>query len=153
MPLLGLGSDQVKKASREEKGITAYHVVEFCTEDGRLLRESLLNKLKAESKTTTRILFMLPQLLTDHVDATMGMMRPSICLTNIKKLAEKGQISLMCIDDAHSVEQQGRYFRPDIQEADKKLQQIHNGVKTKCPHLVISATLWTIYQETISKLL
>jgi hypothetical protein len=43
VPLLGLGSDQVKKASREERGISAYHVDEHRGADGVILREWLLN--------------------------------------------------------------------------------------------------------------
>ena len=59
----------------------------------------------------------------------------------------------MCIDEAHSVEQQGRYFRKDFQEAVKNLQKIHNDLKTKCPRIVMSATLRKVDQNTISKLL
>ena len=58
----------------------------------------------------------------------------------------------MCIDEAHSIEQAGRFFRPDFQDAVKHLQQIHNDLKTKCPRLVMSATLRKIDQQTISKL-
>mmetsp|Transcript_11434 Transcript_11434/g.25104 ORF Transcript_11434/g.25104 Transcript_11434/m.25104 type:complete len:717 (-) Transcript_11434:43-2193(-) len=152
VPLLGLGSDQVKKAAREEKGIAAYHVDEHRGADGKLLREMLLNMSMEESQSTTKILFMSPQSLTYHLNETTGQMVPSPWLTTIRKLAAKDQISLMCIDEAHSIEQQGRYFRPDFQEAVKNLQLIHNNLKTKCPRLVMSATLRKIDQTTISKL-
>lgn len=105
--MLGLGSDQVKKASREEKGIYAYHCDEFRGDDGRLLRHALINTPNAEAKTTSKILFMSPQSLADHLDPITGVMCPSIWLTTIRKLADKGYISLLCIDEAHSVEQQG----------------------------------------------
>ena len=55
---------------------------------------------------------MSPQLLTDQYNETTGMTRPSIWLTTIRKLAQKGHISLMCINEAYSIEQQGRSFRP-----------------------------------------
>ena len=43
VPLLGLGSDQVKKSTQLEKGIKAYHVDEHRGKDGRVLRSWLLN--------------------------------------------------------------------------------------------------------------
>ena len=77
VPLLGLGSDQVKKAAREENGIAAYHVDEHSGADGKLLREMLLNMSMEESQSTTKILFMSPQSLTYHLNETTGQMVPS----------------------------------------------------------------------------
>ena len=47
----------------------------------------------------------------------------------------------MCINEAHSIEQQGRFSRPDFQETVRNLQLIHDGMATKYPRLVMSATL------------
>ena len=153
VPLLGLGSDQVKKASRVEKGIHSYHVNEHRGRDGTLLREWLINMTNDECKSTTTILFMSPQSLSYHVNPATNIDVPSPWLTYIRKLGLKNRISLMCIDEAHSIEQQGRYFRKDFQEAVKNLQTIHNQLATKCPRLVMSATLRKIDQQTISTLL
>ena len=60
VPLLGLGSHQVKKASRAEKGLCWYHVDEHKGADGTLLRNWLLNMTDEESQTQTTILFMSP---------------------------------------------------------------------------------------------
>ena len=83
------------------------------------------------------------------------MMCPLIWLTTIHKLAKKGKISLKCIDEAHFIEQQGLYFRPDFQEAVKHLQLIHDSMELKCPRLIMSATLQKIdqqkYKRTILK--
>ena len=90
MPLLGLGSDQVKKASREEKGIYAYHCDEFRGPDGTLLRSKYMNMSDADFDETSNILFMSPQSLSDHVDKTTGATRPSIWLTFLRRMAERG---------------------------------------------------------------
>ena len=103
----------------------AYHVDEHRGVDGRLLGEMLLNMSSMEeSQSTTRILFVFPQSLTYHLNKKTQPMIPSPWLTTIRKLALKDQISLMCIDEAHSIEQQGSYFCPDFQEALKNLQLI-----------------------------
>jgi len=43
VPLLGLGTDQVAKAIREDKNISAWHVDEFRGPDRRMLRNDALN--------------------------------------------------------------------------------------------------------------
>jgi hypothetical protein len=100
VPLLGLGSDQVKKASREERGIRAYHVDEHRGADGVLLRDWLMNMTDDECETSTTILFISPQSLSDHVNPKTNINVPSPWLTCIRKLALKDRISLMCIDEA-----------------------------------------------------
>ena len=104
VPLPGLGSDQVKKSTWFEKGIKAYHAHEHHCEDVRLLCSWLMNMPKEEIDSTTTILFISSQSLTDQLNETTGVTRLSIWLTAIRKLAQKGHISLMCIDEAHFIE-------------------------------------------------
>ena len=81
VPLLGLGSDQVKKASREERGIRAYHVDEHRGPNGVLLRDWLMNMTDDECETSTTILFISPQSLSDHVNPKTNINVPSPWLT------------------------------------------------------------------------
>ena len=83
---------------------------------------------------------------------TIGATCPSIWITFLRKMAERDIITLMCIDEVHSIEHQGRFFRPDFQEAVRNLQLMHDNMKTKCPRLVMSATLRNGDQLTINKL-
>ena len=65
VPLIGLGSDQVKKASVPEHNVEAYHVDEHKFEDARKLRTHLQSLSDDEAKNVTIILYMSPQFLAD----------------------------------------------------------------------------------------
>lgn len=106
----------------------------------------------SEFDETSNILFLSPQALTGQIDKTTGVKRPSIWLTFLRKMPERNRITLICIDEAHSVKQQGRLFRPDFQEAVRNLQLMHDNMTKKCPRLVMSATLRKEDQLTINKL-
>ena len=63
VPLLSLGSDQVKNALRVDKDICAYHCDELRGEDGRFLRQILMDMSDSECHENSTILFMSPQSL------------------------------------------------------------------------------------------
>ena len=135
VPLLGLGSDQVTKAILADKNIHAFHVDEHQDvgrrKDETLLKDLLRNATPQKMANTSTLLFLSRQALGETSPW------PDI----ISGLADRGYISLLCIDKAHSIEQQSRSFHPDFFTAAKKLQDICNKMETKCPRIAMSATL------------
>ena len=100
--LLGLGTDQVAKATHIDRNIEAYHVDEFKGKDGRTLRNRLINASDEQFEKLSIILFMSPQSLLPDSDWS----------TILQELATKGRISTMVVDKAHQVHLHGDGYRP-----------------------------------------
>ena len=102
VPLLGLGTDQVAKATHIDRNIEAYHVDEFKGKDGTTLRNRLVHATDEELQKLSLILFMSPQSLLPESDWS----------TILQRLATKGHISTMVVDEAHQVQLHGEGYRP-----------------------------------------
>ena len=61
VPLIGLGSDQVENANKEEHNVEAYHINEHKLKDAHALRQRLLNLDAEECANKAIFLFMNPQ--------------------------------------------------------------------------------------------
>ena len=68
------------------------------------------------------------------------------------ELASKNLIRLICIDEAHSVAQDGRNFRPEFRSAVKTLRSIYDAQTTKCNRIAMSATFRQCNQDVITDL-
>ena len=58
----------------------------------------------------------------------------------LETLAKKGFISLICVDEAHSVNLHGGGFRSEFPDSIITLKTIHDLLPTFCPRVVMSAT-------------
>jgi hypothetical protein len=140
VPLIGLGSDQVSKSNSPGHRIESYHLDEHKFEDLKKLRQRLIGMSPNEVENTTILLFASPQSLTPK----------SKWFHVLNSLFDKGYISFVCIDEAHCVEQCGRSFRPEFQDAVKTLSNYLNNDKS-IPFLAMSATFRREDQESLSK--
>ena len=114
VPLIGLGSDQVEKATVLDHNVEAYHIDEHKQLDARAVRDRLNHLSVSEANSTTILLFMSPQSLKRDPK------RPNAGWYGvIASLARRGLVSLFCIDEAHTVQQCGRNFRPEFVGATK----------------------------------
>ena len=148
VPLVGLGSDQVDKATVLEHGVKAYHIDEHKKKDARALRERLLSFTREEANYTTILIYINPQ------NFVRDPLRPNAGWFHVfATLAKEGLISLICIDEAHTVEQCGRNFRPEFLEATKSLCAIRKTMPRPVPIICMSATLRENDQDRLSKLL
>ena len=68
------------------------------------------------------------------------------------QLASKNLIQLICIDEAHSVAQDGRNFRPESRSAVKMLRSIYDVQITNCNIIALSATFCQCDQDVITTL-
>ena len=144
VPLIGLGTDQVAKAMSVDKGMEAYHVDEHRTDsDARLLMDRLMGLTTDEIAHMGIMLYINPQKLKQD----------SQWVRVLKVLAEKGFISLLCIDEAHTVNLQGRSFRPEFREAVQTFKLLYELMPRKCPRIAMSATFRQSDQDCISDLL
>ena len=143
VPLVGLGSDQVEKATVVEKNVEGYHVDEHKYADAHLLRKRIDLLRDEELRNTAITFFISPQSLKNG----------SPWLDVVKTLARRGQLSLFVIDEAHSIEQSGRDFRPDFKEAVINMKNIIDTMPHRIPILAMSATLKKKDMKTISQCL
>ena len=130
VPLVGLGSDQVKRATVIEHSIQPYHITEHKGEDAALLITRLSLLTMEESKWVTVKLFLGPKVLSSQKWGP-----------ELEKLARKGVISLFCIDKAHEVEQSGRFFRPEFKAAVAAISRLVKMMPVPVPRVLLSATL------------
>ncbi len=100
VPLVGLGSDQVSKSANDASFIEAYHVDEHRGLDATLMNKRLLSITAAKAEHVSIFLYMSPQSL-----------QPNLFWHKVlRELALKSMISFMCVDEAHTVAQDGRIF-------------------------------------------
>ncbi|KAL7472437.1 hypothetical protein ACHAXS_012774 [Conticribra weissflogii] len=139
VPLIGLGSDQVSKASRLELGIEAYHL-------DKIGMETLINctnNCDHSEIHETVILFASPNCLQ-----TESRWRPLFF-----QMAKHGLISLFAIDEAHCVVTDGRSFCCEFQSGISAFLDIINSSPTKVPILAMTATLRQHHQQQLSQIL
>ena len=130
VPLHGLGSDQVDKATVEEHGVEAYYVDEHRFANAKALMQRLKTLSIDESKQCTIILYVSPTSLKPESD----------WVHLFADLASNGLISLLAIDEAHSIEQAGRSFRKEFLTAVKILHALMDMMPRPVPRLAMSAT-------------
>ena len=100
VPLLGLGTDQVAKEMHTEKNVEAWHVDEFCGNDGKLLRKQLQITSPEDMENMSFILYMSPRsLLPDSVWAPV-----------LRHLSKAGCLRMIFINKAHLVHLHGNNF-------------------------------------------
>ncbi len=104
VPLVGLGSDQVNKSSNPENLIESYHLDKICGIYGRVLQNRLDSIHCVEANSITIFLYASPQ----------SLLETSPWLKCLLSLASRGFLCLMCIDEAHTVNQDGHSFRPEF---------------------------------------
>ena len=130
VPLIGLGSDQVAKSRNANHYIEAYHLDEQNNESARELSKRLNTMHQTEANHCTIFLYLSPWAL--QLDL--------LWLKLLEKIAKRGYLRLICIDEAHSIEQDGRSFRPEFVSAAQNLMMLHNIMPTKCSIVCMSAT-------------
>jgi superfamily II DNA helicase RecQ len=112
VPLVGLGSDQVSKSFNEDHFVESYHLDEMRGPCGRALRQRLESLHSAEAECVSIFLYASPKSLLDD----------SPWFRCLQSLSLRGFLCLICIDEAHTVAQDGRSFRPEFRTAIKSLQ-------------------------------
>ena len=114
VPLIGLGSDQVEKATIPEHNVHAYHCDEHKFEDAIKLRSFLLGLSEEEAKFILIVLYMSPQSFSDrnitNPQTNQTTTRKSGWYDLIEVLGTRGHLSLICIDEVHTIHQSGRIF-------------------------------------------
>jgi superfamily II DNA helicase RecQ len=61
-------------------------------------------------------------------------------------------IRLICIDEAHTVAQDGQNFRPEFRSAVTTLRNIYEVQQTKCNRIAMSTTFHKCDQDVITTL-
>ena len=143
VPLIGLGSDQVTKSRNPNHYVEAYHLDEQSSESSRELSKRLNSLHQTEANNCTIFLYVSPRALQME----------SYWLKLLEKLARRGYLRLICIDEAHAIEQEGRSFCPEFVSAAKNLMMLHNLMQEKCSIVCMSATFRQTDQQTLSCLL
>jgi superfamily II DNA helicase RecQ len=142
IPLVGLGSDQVKKSSNASNLIEAYHLDEMRGVHGDLLCCRLRSLNQVEADNVSIFLYASPQSLIDG----------SPWIPSLNSLASCGFLRLIYIDEAHTVAQDGRSFRPEFRTAVRYLKSLKDSIFPS-NLLAMSATSRSSGQKTISDLL
>jgi superfamily II DNA helicase RecQ len=142
VPLVGLGSDQVSKSTKESNFIEAYHLDEHMGTDAQVLTKRLLALNEREAKCVSIFLYVSPQSLQQ------GTFWHKLLVT----LSGRNMIRLIVIDEAHAVSLDGRDFRPEFHTAAKTLKSLYDNSPTKCNRLVMSATFRKSDQDVITNL-
>lgn len=140
VPLLGLGSDQVNKTMMIEKNIESYHIDEHRLEDATLLRKRLQGLTAKERENISIQLYLSPLALAEG----------SEWMPILRQLAQKDFICLLCIDEAHYIEQHGRCFRPEFNVAVEQMKVLYDMMPTKGPVIAMSATYRKVDQQESS---
>ena len=130
VPLVGLVSDQVKRATVIEHIIQPYHIDEHKGVDTALLVTRLGLLTVEKSKWVTIKFFLGPKALTSQKWDPV-----------LEQPAQKGLISLFCIDEAHEVEQSGRFFRPEFKLTVAVIPRLVKIMSKPVPCVLLSATL------------
>ena len=93
VPLLSFASDQVLKSLFTDKNIEVYHIDEHKLDDAWVLKERIKEITPHERDNLSIILFLSPQTLLPETSWAKFLKDPAV----------KDYISLLCIDEAHSV--------------------------------------------------
>jgi ATP-dependent DNA helicase RecQ/bloom syndrome protein len=128
VPLIGLGCDLVEKFNNYHHDVEAYHLDEHRNSADV---EALLLRLSGLTLSRTVYLFVSPQTLSSSSKWWKPLM----------KLSKGGLMALICIDEAHEVAQQGRFFRPEFVEAVKCLNVLFDASSRPLPRIIMSATM------------
>ncbi len=104
VPLVGLGSNQVKNGSNEDNLINAYHLDKHCGNDGKTLRDWLLLLSDDEAEHVSILLCASPQSLQVGIFWHQYLSTIALC----------DMIRLIVIDEAHCMAQDGRHFCPEF---------------------------------------
>ena len=140
VPLVGLGSDQVNKCCNDDNFIEGYHLDEHRGRDAQLLKKRLLSLNEEEANYVSVFLYVSPQSLQ------VG----SPWYRTLATLASNNMIRLMVVDEAHTVAQDGREFRPEFKTAVAALRSIHKMLPSPCNFVAMSATFRQSDQDEIS---
>eukprot|EP00986_Skeletonema_menzelii_P013052 scaffold7400_cov122-Skeletonema_menzelii.AAC.1 len=143
VPLIGLGCHQTDKAAFVEHNVEAYHIDEHHGDDANLLRKRLKNVSTEEAKEITIMLYISPQKLKANSD----------WFHVLNDLAEKGLISIFCIDEAHYVQQAGRSFRTVFVEAVESIAKLLSKMPSPVPCIAMSATFTDCDRNRVTELL
>ena len=128
VPLIGLGATMVDSVADFDRGIEAYHLEEYKdVEDYRVLK----TRLHGLHRDRVVYLFSSPQSLSGS----------SKWWPTMLTLAKTNRISLVCIDEAHDVIQQGRNFRPEFIDAVMCIETLYRASPSPFPRIAMSATL------------
>ena len=142
VPLVGLGSDQVNKCSNPDNFIEGYHLDEHRGSDSGLLRKRLLSLGEYEADNVAIFIYASPQ----SIDVGRDWHR------TLMTLSSRNLIRLIVVDEAHSVAQDGRDFRPEFRTAVSALRKIYDNSPTPINFLAMSATFRRDDQDVISRL-
>ena len=148
VPLIGLGSDQVQKSCFYDSNIESYHIDEHRGQDAIDLRDRLMNMTEAEMNVTSIILYLSPSALCRDSGIGVGGW-----VGLLQTLSARGFISQFCIDEAHSVEQSGRAFRPEFVTAVTNIRTFIANSPRYITTIAMSATLRRVDRATLSRLL
>ena len=129
--MIGLGSDQVERATVIEHNIEPYHVDEHKNKDAWLLITRLEQMTKDKAEHVTIVLFLGPNAMTSTRWGAV-----------LEELAKQRLVSFFCIDDAHEAGKSGWHFRPEFKKAVKVIPQLIRLMPRPCPRILLSATLF-----------
>ena len=142
VPLHGLGSDQVDKATVPAHGIEAYYVDEHKFSHAKMLEQRLRAYSEEEADHNSIIIFASPNSLSSG----------SNWYKLFQELAKDGLIRTVAIDEAHEVEQSGRSFRKEFVVAAKSLDTLIKSMPHPVPRILMSATFTRGDYESFSKI-
>jgi superfamily II DNA helicase RecQ len=132
----------VTKSCNAANYVEAYHIDKHCGNDAEKLHYHLDTMTKGEADYVTMLLYISPQSL--QMDSPWyGVLR---CI------ALKDFLCLVCIDEAHTVHQDG-YFCLEFQSAVGTIQHLHGLLTIKCSIIVMLATFRQVDQDIITALL
>jgi len=130
VPLIGIGSDQVDKATIIEHNLHSYHGEEHKFEYAIALRDRLESLVQEELEENVIYLYLGPNAFSED-SGWYGI---------LSNLAKKGFISLICIDEAHTIEQSGRSFCPEFITAVTNIAMLKKLMPTPVPTIAMRAT-------------
>jgi hypothetical protein len=105
VPLLGLGSSQASKSTIEADRVEGYHLDEYRDTDFDALSQRM--RTYSRNEAASIIVYISPQKLLPG----------SPWYSVLSAMAGTGFISFICVDEAHSVAEQSRSFRPEFRDA------------------------------------
>ena len=90
---------------RADKNIEAYHIDKHHNQDCTLIKNRLKHVTQEEMNNLPIICFVSPQSLESPTSPWMPI---------LNGLVDKEYVSMLCIEEAHTIEQHGRLFCPDL---------------------------------------